>query len=113
VASFVIRNGVAHNDDLSAKSPLMRLAGSGDVDIGAGSIDYLIKASVVATSSGQGGKDLAELRGVTVPVKVSGPLDAPRFRADLRAAAGDAVKQRAEEKLKEHAQDRLKNLLRR
>jgi len=109
VASFVIRNGVAHNDDLSAKSPLMRLAGSGDVDIGAGSIDYLIKASVVATSSGQGGKDLAELRGVTVPVKVSGPLDAPRFRADLRAAVGDAVKQRAEEKLKE----RLKDLLRR
>src|SRR6266513_2652221 len=113
VASFVIRNGVAHNDDLSAKSPLLRLAGSGDVDIGTGAIDYLIKASVVATSGGQGGKDLAELRGVTVPVKVSGPLDAPRFRADLRATVGDAVKQRAEDKLKERAQDRLKSLLRR
>ena len=112
-ASFVIRNGIAHNDDLSAKSPLLRLAGSGDVDIGTGSIDYLIKASVVATSGGQGGKDLAELRGVTVPVKVSGPLDAPRFRADLRAAVGDAVKQGAEDKLRERAQDRLKSLLRR
>src|SRR6266513_2021923 len=112
-ASFVIRNGVAHNDDLSAKSPLLRLAGSGDIDLGANSIDYLIKASVVASSSGQGGKDLAELRGVTVPVKVSGPLDAPRFRADLRATVGDAVKQRAEDKLKERAQDRLKSLLRR
>jgi AsmA protein len=112
-ASFVIRNGVAHNDDLSAKSPLLRLAGSGDIDLGANSIDYLIKASVVASSSGQGGKDLAELRGVTVPVKVSGPLDAPRFRADLRATVGDAVKQRAEEELKERVQDRLKSLLRR
>ncbi|HYS75774.1 MAG TPA: AsmA family protein [Burkholderiales bacterium] len=112
-ASFVIRNGVAHNDDLSAKSPLLRLAGSGDVDIAAGSIAYLIKASVVATSGGQGGKELAELRGVTVPVKVSGPLDAPRFRADLGATVGDAVKQRAEDKLKERAQDRLKSLLRR
>ncbi len=112
-ASFVIRNGVAHNDDLSAKSPLLRLAGSGDVDIGANSIDYLIKASVVASSSGQGGKDLAELRGVTVPVKVTGPLDAPRFRADLRATVGDALKQRAEDKLKERVQDRLKDLLRR
>ena len=112
-ASFVIRNGVAHNDDLSAKSPLLRLAGSGDVDIGANSIDYLIKASVVASSGGQGGKELAELRGVTVPVKVTGPLDAPRFRADLRATVGDALKQRAEDKLKERAQDRLKDLLRR
>ena len=112
-ASFVIRNGVAHNDDLSAKSPLLRLAGSGDVDIGANSIDYLIKASVVASSGGQGGKELAELRGVTVPVKLTGPLDAPRFRADLRATVGDAVRQRAEDKLKERAQDRLRDLLRR
>src|SRR5882762_8968525 len=36
-----LKNGVAHNDDLSAKSPLLRLAGSGDIDIGANSIDYL------------------------------------------------------------------------
>jgi AsmA protein len=112
-ASFVIRNGVAHNDDLSAKSPLLRLAGSGDIDIGANSIDYLVKASVVASSGGQGGKELAELRSVTVPVKITGPLDAPRFRADLGATVGDAVKQRAEEKLKERARDRLKDLLRR
>ena len=112
-ASFVIKNGIAHNEDLSAKSPLLRLAGSGDIDIGANSIDYLVKASVVASSSGQGGKELGELRGVTVPVKITGPLDAPRFRADLGAAAGDAVKQRAEEKLKERVQDRLKGLLRR
>jgi AsmA protein len=112
-ASFVIRNGVAHNDDLSAKSPLLRLAGSGDIDIGAHSIDYLAKASVVASSGGQGGKELAELRGVTVPVKITGPLDAPRFRADLGATVGDAVKQRAEDKLKERAQERLKGLLRR
>ena len=112
-ASFVIKNGIAHNEDLSAKSPLLRLAGSGDIDIGGGSIDYLAKVSVVQSSGGQGGKDLAELRGVTVPVKITGPLDAPRYRADLGAAAGDAVKQRAEEKLKERVQDRLKGLLRR
>jgi AsmA protein len=112
-ASFVIKNGVAHNEDLSAKSPLLRLAGSGDIDIGANSIDYLAKVSVVASSGGQGGKELAELRGVTVPVKITGPLDAPRIRADLGAAAGEAVKQRAEEKLKERVQDRLKGFLRR
>jgi AsmA protein len=119
-ASFLIKNGVAHNDDLSAKSPLLRLAGSGDVDIGAGTIDYLAKVSVVGSSGGQGGKEAGDLRGVTVPVKITGTLEAPRFRADLRAAAGDAVKQKAEEKkekvkeeVKERAKDRLKGLLRR
>jgi len=112
-ASFVIKNGVAHNEDLSAKSPLLRLSGSGDVNIGANSIDYVAKASVVGSSGGQGGKDAAELHGVTVPVRITGPLDAPRFRVDLGAAVGGAVKQRAEEKLKERVQDRLKGLLRR
>jgi AsmA protein len=112
-ASFVIKNGIARNDDLSAKSPLLRLAGSGDIDIGANSIDYLLKVSVVASSGGQGGKDLGDLRGVTVPVKITGPLDAPRFRADLAATVGDAAKERVEEKLKERLQDRVKGLLRR
>ncbi|HMH17558.1 MAG TPA: AsmA family protein, partial [Burkholderiales bacterium] len=112
-ASFVIKNGIAHNDDLSAKSPLLRLAGSGDIDLGADSIDYLLKVSVVASSGGQGGKDLGDLRGITVPVKITGPLDAPRFRADLAATVGDAAKEKVEEKLKERVQDRLRGLLRR
>jgi len=123
-ASFLIKNGVAHNDDLSAKSPLLRLAGSGDVDIGAGTIDYLAKVSIVGSSGGQGGREAGDLRGVTVPVKITGTLDAPRFRADLRAAAGDAarekldekkeqVKEQVKEKAKERAKDRLKDLLRR
>jgi len=123
-ASFLIKNGVAHNDDLSAKSPLLRLAGSGDVDIGAGTIDYLAKVSIVGSSGGQGGREAGDLRGVTVPVKITGTLDAPRFRADLRAAAGDAarekldekkeqVKEQIKEKAKERAKDRLKDLLRR
>jgi len=112
-ASFAINEGVAHNDDLSAKSPALRLSGSGKVDIGGGSIDYLAKPSIVRSSAGQGGKEAAELRGATVPVKITGPLEAPRFRVDLGAAAGQAVKRKAEEKLKERLQDRLKGFLRR
>ena len=115
-ASFVIKNGVAHNDDLSAKSPLLRLSGAGDVDIGGNAINYLAKASVVATTQGQGGKDLANLNGLTLPVKVDGPLDAPQFHPDLRGLAGNVAKQQVqkqEDKLKEKVQDRLKNLLRR
>jgi AsmA protein len=112
-ASFVIKNGVAHNDDLSGKSPLLRLAGSGDVNIGADSIDYVARVSVVETAGGQGGKELPELRGVTVPVKIAGPLAAPRFRVDLGATVRDTVKQKAEEKLRERAQERLRDFLKR
>ena len=115
-ASFVIKNGVAHNDDLSAKAPLLRLGGSGDVNIAANAIDYLAKVSFVASSTGQGGKDLGDLAGKTLPVKIDGPLDAPQFHPDLNALLRDVVKEqagKAEDKLKERAKERLRDLFKR
>jgi AsmA protein len=90
--SFVIKNGVAHNDDLQAKSPLVRLAGAGDIDIGEGTMDYTAKASLVATSTGQGGKDAADVRGITAPVKITGPFDNLKYSVDVAALATDVAK---------------------
>jgi AsmA protein len=115
-ASFVIKNGVAHNDDLSAKAPLLRLSGAGDVNIGANAIDYLAKVSFVASSTGQGGKDLGDLAGKTLPVKIDGPLDAPQFHPDLNALVRDVAKQqiqKQEDKLRERGRDFLKGLIKR
>ena len=116
-ASFVIRGGVAHNEDLSAKSPFFRLGGAGDIDIGGDKMDYLAKAAIVNTAGGQGARELNELRGLTVPVRISGPFDALKYRIDIGAAATEAVKQqvqeKVQEKVKEQVQDRLKGLLRR
>ena len=113
-ASFTIRNGVAHNSDLSAKSPLLRLGGAGDVNIGANSMDYVAKATVVGSLEGQGGKELAALKGITVPVRVSGPFDALKYTLDFNALAGEVVKQKVEEKkeeLKSKVQEGLKEQL--
>lgn len=96
--SFKVRNGVAHNDDLSAKSPLLRLTGNGDIDIGNSSMNYLAKASVVGTLEGQGGRELSSLKGVTVPVRISGPFDRLSYTLDFNAMVGEAVKQKVEEK---------------
>jgi AsmA protein len=90
--SFVIKNGVAHNEDLQAKSPLVRLAGAGDIDIGEGTMDYTAKASLVATSTGQGGKDAADVRGITAPVKITGPFDNLKYSVDVAALATDVAK---------------------
>ena len=100
-ASFVIRNGIAHNQDLALKSPFIRVSGNGDVNLGEESIDYLAKAAVVATASGQGGKDLAELKGLTVPVRLSGPFDALKYRIDFGAMVGDVAKEKARDALKD------------
>jgi AsmA protein len=91
-ASFTIKNGVAHNEDLQMKSPLLRLTGRGDIDVGESAMDYTAKASVVATATGQGGKDLGKVSGVTVPVQVSGPLASLKYRVDVGAMATEFAK---------------------
>jgi len=100
-ASFAIRNGVAHNQDLSIKAPLFRVTGTGDVDIGSSRIDYRAKAAVVGTAEGQGGKELAQLRGLSVPVRIVGPFDALKYEIDYRSIAAETAKSRLKEKLEQ------------
>lgn len=119
-ASFTIKNGVAHNNDLDLKAPLFRVGGAGQIDIAKSAINYVVKASVVATTQGQGGKDLEKLAGVTVPVRLSGPLDDMKYQVDYKAAAGDLAGSRVresidkrKERIEDKVRDRLKGLLNR
>lgn len=109
-ASFAIKNGVAHNEDLEVKSPLVRITGRGDIDIGNSRIDYVTKAAVVATTQGQGGADLAELKGLSVPVHLSGPFDNLSYKVNYGAVAADLAKSRAGEKLKEKVEERREEI---
>lgn len=97
--TFQIKNGVAHNQDLAMKSPLLRVDGNGDVNIGEDNINYLVKASIVGTLKGQGGRDADDLKGLTVPVRLSGPLEAPSYKLDFNAMVTDSVKQSIKEQL--------------
>lgn len=90
-ASFQIASGVARNSDLKAAAPFARLGGAGAIDIGANTIDYVAKASLVGSTRGQGGKDAGELTGITVPVKITGSLDNPGWSIDYSALAGGAL----------------------
>ncbi|MBT9505514.1 AsmA family protein [Rhodoferax sp.] len=113
-ASLKVANGVAHNDDLAMKSPFLRLAGAGDIDIGAGQMNYLAKASVVASGEGQGGKGLDQLKGLTVPVRVSGPFESLSYKLEFSSMVSDLAKARVEEKkqeIKTQAEDKAKGFL--
>ena len=116
-ASLKIANGVAHNDDLMMKSPFLRLTGAGDIDIGAGQMNYLAKATAVSSSAGQGGKDADKLKGVTVPVRVTGPFEALSYKLELGDLAVDMAKAKLEGKTgaitgksEEKAKNKLKGL---
>lgn len=111
-ASFDIKDGIAHNGDFLAKSPFLRIAGEGDINIPESSLNYLVKAAVVASGGGQGGKDLGDLKGLTIPVRASGPFAALKFKLEFGSALSDSAKQQLEEKkesLKSKIEDKLKS----
>lgn len=92
-ATFNIKNGIARNNDLSLKSPLLRVGGEGEINLGEDTLNYLVKAAIVGTAKGQGGREANELKGVTVPVRVTGLLAAPTYKLDFGAMATDSAKQ--------------------
>jgi AsmA protein len=98
---------VLRNDDLSAKSPLFRVTGAGVVDLGAGTLDYKVKPVLVASLQGQGGAELDKLKGIPIPVQLTGPLTKPDWRIDIAEALTEAQKAKAQEKLKDEIEKRL------
>jgi len=88
--TYVIRQGILTNNDLALKSPLLRLAGKGTVDLPKRRVNYRIEPKLVATTEGQGGA--AGAAGIKVPVIVSGPWDNLSYQPDLAGAIGGIAK---------------------
>lgn len=93
----VISNGVLKSDQLTAKNPLLRLEGAGEIDLVQQTINYLAKPAVVNTASGQGGKERVDLTGLVVPIRITGDLFKPKVSIDWQAA----LQQKAVEQLRE------------
>ena len=97
-ASFKLDRGVVRNDDLMAKSPLLRVTGEGTVDLPRQSLDYTLFALVTGTLEGQGGRELKELEGIRIPVHLTGPLAAPDYAIQLDKVLGDKMQKELTDK---------------
>lgn len=117
--SFDITNGVATSNDLNVMAPLFRIGGAGQINLVKNSLDYLANASVVATSTGQGGKTLdSGLNGVTVPVRLFGPFTGVQWELQFKELAKEAAKAKLQpkidekkEELKGKAEEKVKDAL--
>ena len=99
-ASATISDGVISNKDLYAKSPLLRIRGKGSVDLPRERLDYRLVTTIVNTATGQAGKDLDELRGLPIPIRIKGPFADPKISLDLKSALNAKAKQKLEQKKK-------------
>ena len=117
-ASFRIEDGIARNKDLTASSPFLRLAGAGSINLVESSMDYLARVTLAATSKGQDGKSVADLKGITVPVRLYGPFVSLDYRIEFgdmlkegARAAIDGQSQKLQQKAREKVGEKIKGLL--
>ncbi len=68
------------------------MTGGGSIDIATERIDYLVKAAPVGAIPIGHGRTLTVLRGVAVPVRISGSLAAPEYSVDLAQLAVESAK---------------------
>lgn len=106
-ASFVVRDGVARSDDLQASSPFLRASGAGELNLVRQSLDWRVQATLTGDATGQDGTDLAQLRGLTVPVHLSGPWAQPQWTLQWSAVARSAVAERARSRLEQQLKKKL------
>lgn len=100
-ASARIAGGVAQSDDLDVKSPFLRIGGAGRFDIGRSRVDYTARATIIAAPTGQGSPELEALRGVTVPVVLTGRFESIDWTIRWSDVAVDVLKGRLQDKLAE------------
>ena len=85
--SFAINDGVLRNEDLQLTSQLLSVTGRGSVGVGARTLDYRL-VPVALASEGR--------EGFRVPLLITGPWEAPRFRLDLEALAREQLREEQE-----------------
>ena len=105
--TFKLDNHLVQNTDLTLKAPLFRVGGHGTADLARQILDYKLTVKVVGTSKGQDGASQDKLAGVTIPVKLYGPLSAPNYSIDLAALLKDNLRAETKEKVKQKLKDKL------
>jgi AsmA protein len=88
-ASFKIAGGRAETSDLHLAGPLVRMAGSGSLDLPQQALKFRVNPELVASLEGQGGK--SNLKGLGVPVMISGPWARPSIYPDIEGILTNPV----------------------
>lgn len=89
--AFTMQDGVAKTEDFRLIAPLLRVAGTGTVQLQPRTVDFRIVPRLVASIEGQGAGS-TDQRGLSVPILVTGSFDALGFRPDLSGVVQEAIR---------------------
>lgn len=106
-ATLNLAGGVMKTNNLSVASPLLRVHGEGQANYLKENADFLSRTSIVGSLKGQGGKDIDDLKDVTIPVRISGPWAKPKFKLEFDDVLKAKAKKEAERGLNKLLGDKL------
>jgi AsmA protein len=96
-ADFQVNNGVAVTENVRLLNPFVRLDGQGLINIGAQTLDLRLEPRAVRSAQGQGGA--ADLSGIGIPFRITGPWTSPQFRPAIEQAVRNELRTQAQRAL--------------
>lgn len=94
-----ITNGRLKTDKLLAQVPFIRLTADGSLDLVGKTMDYTARAQVLEDPVFEDGKTLSDLKGLTIPVTLKGPMAEPAVSVDLKGLAAGVATQKLMDRL--------------
>lgn len=88
--SFTIKDGIAETNNLTATSPLLKVTAAGTVNLVESTMNLLANSEIVAGPEGQRGAN--DFAGLSVPVRIEGPLDRPTISPEVKQMFADPEK---------------------
>jgi len=108
-----VDKGALHSEDLDIALPVLKITGAGGLSLVEQSVDYQLQARIHEVPP-PGAVDLGQLRGATIPLRISGTFSDPKVSADVAGLVTDRAKKELDEKLdeqKDKLADKLKKKL--
>jgi AsmA protein len=96
-----IADGVLRTERLLAEIPFIRLDGAGALNLVDRTMDYRLQAQVFETPTFEDGTTIRDLKGLTIPLTLSGAMDKPKVSVDLKNMATGVATQKLRERLLE------------
>ncbi|MEI2417015.1 AsmA family protein [Orrella sp. JC864] len=109
-ADLGFAKGIGTVRRLAMAAPLLRITQGkpAEMNLIESTLDMTLNVRVVNTSTGQGGKELAELRDLTIPLRIVGPFKQPAYSIQWRGVGSEALRRSLENKLLEEVERRTK-----
>lgn len=104
-ASLQLEQGVARNQDLKLASQLVNVSGGGKLDLVQSIIDYTLDVQANP-------HEFSRLKGVNVPLKITGPINSPVYALDFNAMVkGKKTESEKQDALKQQLKKQITTIL--